>query len=72
MQGPVSIAVDFGKRDVAIGLATPPATPKMERLPTPELEDLDERPFCDCCTGVQVMKYCAACGYELESQKNSW
>ncbi|OAG06941.1 uncharacterized protein CC84DRAFT_631194 [Paraphaeosphaeria sporulosa] len=67
VQGSVSVAVDFRKRDVAIGLATPPPTPRIARLPTPELEDLDERPLCNCCTGAQIVKYCARCGCELDS-----
>ncbi|KAF2447336.1 hypothetical protein P171DRAFT_430234 [Karstenula rhodostoma CBS 690.94] len=70
VQGTVSVAVDFGKRDVAIGLTTPPPTPKIERLATPELEDLEDISFCDCCTGVHFVKYCAACGCELESWKS--
>lgn len=45
-----------------VGLVTPPPTPKMDRLATPELCDFDERPFCDCCAEVQVMKFCAGCG----------
>jgi hypothetical protein len=70
VQGPLSVAVDFGKEDVEIDLTTPPPTPKIGRLPTPELDDLDESPFCDCCTGLQVIKYCAACGCELHSRKS--
>lgn len=66
VQGLMSVSVDFGKKGVAIDLSTPPPTPKFERLPTPELDDLDERPFCDCCTGMQVVRYCATCGCELK------
>ncbi|PVI03230.1 hypothetical protein DM02DRAFT_265998 [Periconia macrospinosa] len=48
------------------GFMTPPPTPRMERLSTPDLEDLDLRPFCDCCTGMNHVKYCASCGQSLE------
>lgn len=70
VQGGVSVAVDFGKKDVTVGLATPLPTPKIGRLPTPELEDLDERPFCECCVDVRVVKYCAACGCQMDSWKS--
>jgi hypothetical protein len=43
-------------------ISTPPPTPKFERLPTPDLDDLDERPFCNCCVDTCVVKYCVACG----------
>ncbi|ORY11616.1 hypothetical protein BCR34DRAFT_317995 [Clohesyomyces aquaticus] len=45
---------------------TPPPTPKIGRLPTPELPDLDERPFCDCCVEAHVAKYCASCRCKLD------
>ncbi|KAF9738138.1 hypothetical protein PMIN04_006296 [Paraphaeosphaeria minitans] len=67
VQGYVSVAVEFGKKDVAIGLVAPPPTSKIGRLRTPELEELDERPFCNCCRGVQIVMYCAACGCEWDS-----
>ena len=47
------------------GVPTPPSTPKIGRLATPELEDLDEVPFCDCCVDVHLIKYCASCGSGL-------
>jgi hypothetical protein len=31
------------------GLPSPPPTPKLVRLPTPDLEPMEERPFCNCC-----------------------
>jgi hypothetical protein len=37
-------------------LPTPPPTPRMERLPTPELEPLNERSFCDCCGRYSMRK----------------
>lgn len=39
---------------------TPPPTPRLERLPTPELSDLDEAPFCDC-DKTALMTYCTSC-----------
>ncbi|KAF2792305.1 hypothetical protein K505DRAFT_55462 [Melanomma pulvis-pyrius CBS 109.77] len=47
------------------GIPTPPPTPKIERLPTPELEDLDKTLFCDCCVNVRSINYCASCGLGL-------
>lgn len=46
-------------------MPTPPPTPKIERLSTPELSDLEDSPFCECCASVHVTKYCASCGIEL-------
>ncbi|KAF2257350.1 hypothetical protein BU26DRAFT_42352 [Trematosphaeria pertusa] len=51
-------------------MPTPPATPRIERLPTPDLSDLDETPFCDCCIEAHVVKYCASCGEELSRPKH--
>lgn len=48
---------------------TPPPTPRMGRLPTPELDDLDQRPFCDCCIGMGSVKYCASCGQSLDGSR---
>lgn len=49
----------------ALAMPTPPPTPKVDRLPTPELPELDDSPFCDCCVEVHVVKYCASCGVDL-------
>ncbi|KAF1966219.1 hypothetical protein BU23DRAFT_574176 [Bimuria novae-zelandiae CBS 107.79] len=74
VQRSVAVSVDFKKRGTpphfSIDVATPPPTPRMGRLSTPELDDPDERPFCDCCTGIQGPKYCAGCGCELSSRRN--
>jgi hypothetical protein len=43
---------------------TPPPTPRLGRLSTPELSDLDEAPFCDCDNQAAMMKYCALCKKE--------
>lgn len=47
-------------------LPTPPRTPNIERLPTPDLSDseLDERPFCNCCPR-HIIKFCASCGNNI-------
>lgn len=45
---------------------TPPSTPRMERLSTPDLDDLDQRPFCDCCVDQNTFKYCVSCGHNLK------
>lgn len=52
-----------------VDVLTPPQTPKISRLPTPELDDLDERPFCHCCIEARVVKFCASCGHELSSRR---
>ncbi|KAF2116479.1 hypothetical protein BDV96DRAFT_598386 [Lophiotrema nucula] len=46
-------------------MPTPPPTPKLGRLSTPELSDLDDAPFCDCCVQEPIVKYCASCGCSL-------
>jgi len=51
-------------------LPSSPPTPLLGRLPTPELSDLDEIPFCDCCIDEQVVKRCASCGSELSQRKS--
>lgn len=45
---------------------TPPPTPRLTRLPTPELPDLKEAPFCDCGVGVHVVKRCRICNKEVD------
>lgn len=47
-------------------LPTPPPTPRMGRLETPELTDLEDSPFCDCCEDLKQVKYCASCGVKLD------
>jgi hypothetical protein len=47
------------------GLPTPPPTPRIVRLATPELNDVDEVRFCDCCIEAHLVKYCASCGSGL-------
>lgn len=39
---------------------TPPPTPRLGLLPTPELPDLDEAPFCECDQAI-VVRCCASC-----------
>ncbi|KAF2497829.1 hypothetical protein BU16DRAFT_326352 [Lophium mytilinum] len=47
-------------------LPSPPPTPKMGRLPTPDIPDLDEKPFCNCCEESSRFKYCTSCGCGIE------
>jgi hypothetical protein len=49
-------------------LPTPPPTPKIRRLPTPDLEDLEDSPFCHCCIEESFFKYCTSCGNNLRSR----
>lgn len=41
---------------------SPPPTPKIGRLPTPDLEPLDDAPFCDCCAETGIRNFCTNCG----------
>ena len=45
---------------------TPPPTPRLKRLPTPELPGLDEAPFCDCGVGEHIVKRCTVCSKEVD------
>jgi hypothetical protein len=45
---------------------TPPPTPRLARLSTPDFSDLDEAPFCDCGIEAHVVKRCTACSKELD------
>jgi len=45
---------------------TPPPTPKISRLPTPELEDVGNVRFCSCCAGEDVVRFCSWCGKKLD------
>jgi hypothetical protein len=47
---------------------TPPPTPRLRRLLTPDLSDLDEAPFCDCGFEASVVKYCTRCEEVINSQ----
>jgi hypothetical protein len=47
-------------------LPTPPPTPRMGRLETPDLSDLEDTPFCDCCEDLKPVKSCPSCGIELD------
>ena len=48
-------------------IPTPPQTPKMQRLATPEIEEWDDSPFCDCCADMRFIKFCTSCGSKLHS-----
>jgi len=45
---------------------TPPPTPRLGRLPTPDLDELDEAPFCDCGGDSHAVKRCAECVLEVD------
>jgi hypothetical protein len=44
---------------------TPPPTPRLRRLSSPELSDLEDAPFCEC-DGAALVKYCTACKKEAD------
>jgi hypothetical protein len=43
---------------------TPPPTPRITRLPTPDLSDLDETPFCYCDDST-MRAYCRSCRKQI-------
>jgi hypothetical protein len=45
---------------------TPPPTPRLGRLPSPELSDLEETPFCEC-DEITRRRYCNSCKKEVDS-----
>ncbi|KAH8624437.1 hypothetical protein IG631_21176 [Alternaria alternata] len=44
---------------------TPPPTPRLSRLSTPEFDDMDEAPFCGCDVEAHVVKRCTKCRKEV-------
>lgn len=50
-------------------IMTPPQTPKMGRLPTPDLDDVGGRRFCNCCSEGKVVQFCTWYGQCLDSMK---
>ncbi|OAL49952.1 hypothetical protein IQ07DRAFT_42138 [Pyrenochaeta sp. DS3sAY3a] len=46
---------------------TPPPTPRMERLPSLDLSDLDA-PFCNCGIHAHIVKFCAFCNTKVDFQ----
>lgn len=46
---------------------TPPPSPRLGRLETPELSDLEDTPFCECGADAHIVKRCTRCGHEIES-----
>ncbi|CAN9433972.1 unnamed protein product [Alternaria sp. RS040] len=44
---------------------TPPPTPRLSRLSTPEFDDMDEAPFCGCGVEAHVVKRCTKCRKEV-------
>jgi hypothetical protein len=40
---------------------TPPSTPRIRRLSTPELSGAEDTPFCDCNNQRKVVRCCASC-----------
>jgi hypothetical protein len=47
---------------------TPPPTPRLSRLETPDLSDLEDTPFCGCGADAHIVKRCTWCGHEISSQ----
>lgn len=50
-----------------VEVSTPPPTPSIRRLSTPELSDTEDRPFCDCSTQKHVVRYCSSCRREADT-----
>jgi hypothetical protein len=47
-------------------IPTPPPTPRIKRLPTPELLDVEGRPFCDCSTQKYLVKHRMTCRQDFD------
>ncbi|KAF1940673.1 hypothetical protein EJ02DRAFT_225415 [Clathrospora elynae] len=45
---------------------TPPQTPRLARLSTPDLSDLDEALFCECGVQANVVRCCTSCNKEVD------
>ncbi|OCK74198.1 hypothetical protein K432DRAFT_311203 [Lepidopterella palustris CBS 459.81] len=54
------------KKTYQSSIPSPPPTPRFQRLPTPDLPELGQTPFCDCCISAHVVKFCASCGTGIE------
>jgi hypothetical protein len=71
----VIVPVSFGTNELSVtkrnGTSqhwvepTPPPTPRLRRLPTPELSDLGDAPFCEC-DEVALIRYCNSCRKDLD------
>jgi hypothetical protein len=71
----VIIPVSFGTKELSVtkrnGTSqhwvepTPPPTPRLRRLPTPELSDLGDAPFCEC-DEVALRRYCNSCRKDMD------
>ncbi|EOA90879.1 uncharacterized protein SETTUDRAFT_158375 [Exserohilum turcica Et28A] len=48
------------------GEPTPPPTPRVARLSTPELAELIEAPFCECGVERQIVRCCKTCSKEAD------
>lgn len=47
-------------------VSTPPSTPRPRRLSTPELSDIEDRPFCYCDSQKNVVMYCTSCRRQVD------
>jgi hypothetical protein len=45
---------------------TPPSTPRIRRLSTPELSGAEDTPFCDCNTQRKVVRCCKSCRRQVD------
>ncbi|KAH7090543.1 hypothetical protein FB567DRAFT_294539 [Paraphoma chrysanthemicola] len=52
---------DDGKGYKSYKELTPPPTPRLGRLPTPDIPDLEDRLFCECDSKANVVTYCTTC-----------
>jgi hypothetical protein len=47
-------------------VSTPPSTPRIRRLSTPELSGAEDTPFCDCNNQRKVVRCCTSCRRQVE------
>ncbi|KAH7075594.1 hypothetical protein BKA63DRAFT_301639 [Paraphoma chrysanthemicola] len=52
---------DDGKVYKSYEELTPPPTPRLGRLPTPDIPDLEDRLFCECDSRANIVTYCTTC-----------
>lgn len=47
---------------------TPPPTPRIARLQSPDLADFDDAPFCSCGINAHIVKLCVCCNAKVDIQ----
>jgi hypothetical protein len=72
--GPENVAETFQifkgsqepRRQYWTEVSTPPSTPRIRRLSTPELSGAEDTPFCDCNNQREVVRCCTSCRRQVD------